>query len=128
MSLGVGLEMDVSLDVKKFLRNRRDRAVGTILGYAEGELKPKLTAAQWESLRRVVLDATNSYHDTVLDLVKSEDVARNDHLITLLERLDQNLSRQAREAIAASEAGHQDRKRAITEQEARRTALLERQQ
>jgi len=120
--------MDVSLDVRKFLRNRRDRAVGTILGYAESELKPKLTAAQWESLRRVVLDATNSYHDTVLDLVKAEDVARNDHLVTLLERLDQNLSRQAREAIAASEAGHQDRKRAIAEQEARRTALLEAQQ
>lgn len=115
--------MDVSLDVKKFLRNRRDRAVGSILGYAENEIKPKLTATQWESLRRVVLDATNSYHDTVLDLVKSEDVARNDHLIALLERVDRNLSRPEREAIAAADAAHEDRKRAIVEQEARRAQL-----
>jgi hypothetical protein len=115
--------MDVSLDVRKFLRNRRDRAVGSILGYAENEIKPKLTAAQWESLRRVVLDATNSYHDTVLDLVKSEDAARNDHLVTLLERMDRNLTRQEREAIAVADAGHQERKRAIVEQEARRAQL-----
>lgn len=117
--------MDVSLDVRKFLRNRRDRAVGSILGYAEAELRPKLTQPQWEALRRVVLDATNSYHDTVLDLVKSEDSARNDHLIALLERVDQNLNRQTREALAAAEQGHEDRKRAIVAQEARRAALAD---
>lgn len=94
--------MDVSLDVRKFLRNRRDRAVGSILGYAESEIKPKLTQTQWESLRRVVLDATNSYHDTVLDLVKSEDSARNDHLILLLERVDSKLSVQSRPSQAPS--------------------------
>lgn len=117
--------MDVSLDVRKFLRNRRDRAVGSILGYAENEIKPKLTTAQWESLRRVVLDATNSYHDTVLDLVKSEDVARNDHLVTLLERMDRNLSRQEREAIATADAAHVERKRSIVAQEARRNELAD---
>lgn len=84
--------MDVSIDVRNFLRKRRDRAVGSILGYAETELKSKLTQAQWEALRRVVLDATNSYHDTVLDLVKSEDAARNDHLIRLLEQVDNKLT------------------------------------
>lgn len=84
--------MDVSIDVRNFLRKRRDRAVGSILGYAEKELKSKLTEPEWEALRRVVLDATNSYHDTVLDLVKSEDAARNDHLIHLLERVDQKLT------------------------------------
>lgn len=85
--------MDVSLDVRNFLRARRDRAVGSILGYAESEVKTKLTQAQWDALRRVVLDAMNSYHDTVLDLVKSEDVPRNDHIITLLERVDRHLTR-----------------------------------
>lgn len=84
--------MDVSLDVRNFLRARRDRAVGSILGYAEGELKPKLTKSEWEALRRVVLDATNSYHDTVLDLVKSDDVARNDYIVQLLEGIDAHLS------------------------------------
>jgi hypothetical protein len=83
--------MDVSLDVRNFLRARRDRAVGSILGYAEGEIKPKLSQAQWEALRRVVLDAMNSYHDTVLDLVKSEDAPRNDHFVRLLERVDSHL-------------------------------------
>ena len=76
--------MDVSVPVRKFLTNRRNRAVGTILGYAETELKPQLSAQQWEGLRRVVLEATNSYHDVVLDLVKSEDGVRNDHLVGLL--------------------------------------------
>ena len=111
--------MDVSLDVRKFLRNRRDRAVGSILGYAEAEIKPKLTQAQWESLRRVVLDATNSYHDTVLDLVKSEDVTRNDKVIALLERLE-------RQAIVASDQSHQKQKRAIVEDEARRAEMFDR--
>lgn len=96
--------MDVSLDVRNFLKKRRDRAVGSILGYAEAEIRPKLNKDQWESLRRVVLDATNSYHDTVLDLVKSEDVARNDHLITLLERVDQKLTRPAPRPYAVDRA------------------------
>lgn len=88
--------MDVSLDVRKFLRHRRDRAVGSILGYAENEIRPRLTQEQWESLRRVVLEATNSYHDTVLDLVKSEDSVRNDQVVALLERLDRRWSGQLR--------------------------------
>lgn len=117
--------MDVSLDVRKFLRHRRDRAVGSILGYAEIEIKPKLTSAQWESLRRVVLDATNSYHDTVLDLVKSDDVTRNDHLVALLERVEHGLSRQARAAVAASDQGQEQRKQAIVDQEARRRQAFE---
>lgn len=83
--------MDVSLDVRNFLRARRDRAVGSILGYAEQEIKSKLAKSEWEALRRVVLDATNSYHDTVLDLVKSDDVARNDYIVQLLEGIAKDL-------------------------------------
>lgn len=99
--------VDVSLDVRKFLKARRDRAVGSILGYAEAEIRPLLDKTQWEALRRVVLEAANSYHDVVLDLVKSEDVARNDHLIGLLERLDQNLTRQSRPRLVDRALGNQ---------------------
>lgn len=88
--------MDVSISAKRFLQNRRDRVVGSILGYAESELKPQLTPAQWESLRQTVISSVNSYHDTVLDLVKSDDATRNDHLISLLERVDAKLQTQQR--------------------------------
>lgn len=82
----------MSVPVTKFLRARRDRAVGTILGYAESQVKPQLTEAQWTSLREVVLSATNSYHDTVLDLVKADEGSvRNDHLVEVLERVDHEL-------------------------------------
>jgi hypothetical protein len=82
----------VSVPVKNFLRNRRDRAVGSILGYAESHIKPKLRPDEWMALRQVVLDATNSYHDTVLDLVKSEDgTVRNDRLVEILEQVDRQL-------------------------------------
>ncbi len=111
--------MDVSFDVRKFLRSRRERAVGSILGYAEAEIRSKLTKDEWESLRRVVLDATNSYHDTVLDLVKSEDVARNDHLIALLESVDASLRYQRREAVTASDAQHQETKDRIVRDQRR---------
>ena len=88
--------VDVSVPVRKFLTNRRNRAVGSILGWSEAELRSQLTAQQWEGLRRVVLEATNSYHDVVLDLVKSEDGVRNDYLVELLERVDRTLTTQAR--------------------------------
>jgi hypothetical protein len=94
--------MDVSLDVRRFLKNRRDRAVGSILGYAEAELRPNLTDAQWQQFRQVVLDAANSYHDTVLDIVKSDQSVRNDHLIALLESVDQKLGQKNGARAAAS--------------------------
>lgn len=93
--------MDVSVPVRNFLMNRRNRAVGSILGWAEAELRPQLSTEQWTSFRKVVLDATNSYHDVVLDLVKSEDGLRNDHLVELLERVDRGLS-----AAAATRRAH----------------------
>lgn len=117
--------MDVSLDVRKFLKNRRDRAVGSILGYLEQNVRPKLSAGEWESVRKVVLEATNSYHDTVLDLVKSEDGVRNDHLIALLERVDRNLKLSAAVASAAADRNHEDRKAAIVEEEQQQDALWE---
>ena len=75
----------MSVPVRDFLKRRRDRAVGSILGYAEREIFAQLSVEQREGLRRVVLDATNGYHDSVLDLVKAEDGIRNDAVIELLE-------------------------------------------
>lgn len=82
----------MSVPVQNFLRARRDRVVGTILGYAEDSIKAKVTPAEWEGLRQAVQSAANSYHDTVLDLVKVEDgTVRNDQVVELLDRVDRHL-------------------------------------
>lgn len=82
----------MSVSTQNFLRARRDRLVGTILGYAETHLKPKLNQSEWESFRQQVQAAANSYHDTVLDLLKVEDgMVRNEEVLELLERLDGHL-------------------------------------
>lgn len=82
----------MGVPVRDFLKRRRDRAVGSILGYAEREIFKDLSIEQREGLRRVVLDAANGYHDSVLDLVKAEDGIRNDKVIELLESLDRKLA------------------------------------
>lgn len=84
----------MSVPVRDFLKRRRDRAVGSILGYAERELFKSLTPEQREGLRKVVLEAANGYHDSVLDLVKAEDGVRNDKVIEILERLEHQISTQ----------------------------------
>lgn len=86
----------MSVPVRNFLKNRRDRAVGSILGWAEREIFSKLTDEERRAFRSVVLDATNGYHDSVLDLMKAEDGTRNDVVIELLERLDRRLDNQGR--------------------------------
>lgn len=81
----------MSVQVKDFLKARRDRALGSILGYAERELFDQLTQDQQRQLRQVTIDALNSYHDSVLDLVKSEDGLRNEEVANLLTRVDRHL-------------------------------------
>lgn len=85
----------MSVPVRDFLKRRRDRLIGSILGYAERELFEGLTKEQREGLRKVVIDATNGYHDSVLDLVKAEDGIRNDEVVALLERVDLYMRRGA---------------------------------
>lgn len=84
----------MGVPVRDFLKRRRDRAVGSILGYAEREIFSELSAEQRAGLRQVVLDALNGYHDSVLDLVKAEDGVRNDRVVELLEALDTRMRRQ----------------------------------
>lgn len=83
----------MSVAVKDFLKARRDRALGSIMGFAEREIYPKLSPQEKIAFRNLVLDSLNSYHDSVLDLVKSDvGTVRNEELIQMLERLDQHLS------------------------------------
>lgn len=83
----------MSVAIKNFLKARRDRALGSILGYAEREIFPKLTQPERTAFRNLVLDSLNSYHDSVLDLMKSDqDTVRNEELIALLERVESHLS------------------------------------
>lgn len=95
----------MSVPVRDFLKRRRDRAVGSILGYAEREIFQELSAVQRENLRRVVLDALNGYHDSVLDLVKAEDGVRNDYVIEVLERVESEMQKLQRIAPPAARAG-----------------------
>lgn len=83
----------MSVPVRDFLKRRRDRAVGSILGYAEREIFADLPQEKREGLRRAVLDACNGYHDSVLDLVKAEDGVRNDAVIEILERIERQVKR-----------------------------------
>lgn len=75
----------MSVAVRDFLKARRDRALGSILGYAERNVYPELAPEQRREYRQVVVDALNSYHDSVLDLVKSADGVTNDILVDILE-------------------------------------------
>lgn len=82
----------MSVPVKNFLKARRDRALGSILGYAEREIFPRLSASERTSFRNLVLDSLNSYHDSALDLFKSDDGSvRNEEIFNLLERVERHL-------------------------------------
>ena len=88
----------MSVSVRNFLKARRDRALGSILGSLENDLRGKVTRAEWEAIRSLVLDGINGYHDAVLDLMKSEDGSsvRNDEVVALLERIDKRITPQRR--------------------------------
>lgn len=85
----------MSVPVRNFLKARRDRALGSILGWAERELFPRLSAPERTAFRNVVLDSLNSYHDSALDLFKSDDGSvRNEEIFSLLERVERHLDAQ----------------------------------
>lgn len=82
----------MSVPVRDFLRARRDRSLGAILGYAEREIYPKLSPVEQTAFRKTVLESLNSYHDSALDLFKSDTgTVRNDELISLLARIEERL-------------------------------------
>lgn len=78
----------MSVPIKNFLKARRDRALGAVLGYAEREIFPKLTPQEQVAFRKVVLESLNSYHDSTLDLFKSDvGTVYNEESVALLARL-----------------------------------------
>lgn len=82
----------MSVPVRNFLKARRDRALGAIMGHAEREMFPKLSTTEQVAFRKVVLESLNSYHDSALDLFKSDiGTVRNDELINLLSRVEARL-------------------------------------
>ena len=82
----------MSIPVKNFLKARRDRALGSILGFAEREIFPKLSLEERLKFRQIVLDSLNSYHDSALDLFKSDtETLHNERLVELLDRVDRRL-------------------------------------
>lgn len=91
----------MSVPVRDFLNNRRNRALGSILGYVERQVFPSLSLPEQRELRQVVLDALNSYHDSVLDLMKAEDGVRNDVVVEAIQRLEERISNQQRARAAA---------------------------
>lgn len=90
----------MSVPVRNFLKARRDRALGSILGVLEEDLRGKVSKQEWEDIRGTVLDGVNGYHDAVLDLLKSEDETsvRNEELLRLLEQVSVELGRSRRRA------------------------------
>lgn len=86
--------MEMGVPIQDFLAKRRNRCIGAILGNAERDFFKQLTPEQRDSFRQLVRDAVGSYHDSVLDLVGAEDgVARNDEVISILERIDRQTRR-----------------------------------
>lgn len=83
----------MSVPIRDFLKARRDRALGSILGYAERELWERLTVQERQAFRAVTIDALNGYHDSVLDLVKAENGVRNDEVLGFLQRIEQQTRR-----------------------------------
>lgn len=85
----------MGMDARRYLKARRDRAIGAVLGGLESDLQGKVTRSEWEGIRALVLDAVNGYHDSVLDLMKSEDdtSTRNAAVIDTLVRIERLLTR-----------------------------------
>lgn len=87
----------MAVQVRDFLKARRDRALGTILGYAEREVWPALPPEEQRAFRALVIDALNGYHDAVLDLVKSDTgEIRNEEVLELLEQINRSVSNGAK--------------------------------
>ena len=55
--------------VRRVLVERRKRAVGTILGWAERRIHDKLTSTERAELREQVIAAVGAYHDVALDML-----------------------------------------------------------
>lgn len=83
------------VDVRQLLVERRKRAVGTIMAFAERELYPGMSPRQQAEFRGKVLEAIGSYHDLMIDLSRSltGDGVVNTEALDILRRLDTRAAR-----------------------------------
>lgn len=80
----------MAISARTFVKARRDRAIGAILGQLETELQGKISPEEWAEVRAIVLDGMNGYHDSILDIMKSEDGGvRNEEIFALLTSINQ---------------------------------------
>jgi len=72
---------------------QRRRAVGTILGYAETHIYPRLAEPERKAFREKVLGAIDTYHDLTLDMLKAsanDSIIVNERALELLEAIHTN--------------------------------------
>lgn len=55
----------------EFVKKRRDRVLATILSYKELNIDHRLSQAERDGLRRVILNNVNDFNDLVLDILKA---------------------------------------------------------
>ncbi len=69
---------------------QRKRLVGAILGHAEREFYPDLTAEQQQAFRRKVLASASTFSDFVIDVVRgsAQGVWVNDEVVGLLAEIN----------------------------------------
>lgn len=86
---------------RNLLTEQRKRMVGSLMGYLEREVYPRLTVPQQRALRDKVLASTAPYHDACLDMLKAsvnDGSVVNDEALRLLHQLNDRLARDRRRA------------------------------
>ncbi len=63
----------MSDELRRLLGLQQKRLLAAVLGFAEREIYPDLTAEQRKAFRSSVIDAVGSYHGMMLDIVGSQD-------------------------------------------------------
>ena len=83
--------------VRNLLTEQRKRMVGSLMGYLEREVYPRLTVPQQRALREKVLASTAPYHDACLDMLKAsvnDGTVVNEEALRLISELNTRLSQE----------------------------------
>lgn len=75
---------------------QRGRLVGSLMGYLERDVYPKLTAPERKALREKVLSSVGVYHDFVLDALRAAgdgDTVLNEQALRLLQQIHNEVRR-----------------------------------
>lgn len=87
--------MSEGIDPRRLLGERRKRLVGSIMQFAERELYPGMSLKQQAAFRDKVMEAVGSYHDLMIDLMRSlaGDAVVNEQALSLLRDIHDRLPR-----------------------------------